>query len=97
LLNFGKISSSLLKGLADSSPEKQHRILPSLGLPIISLEELREGKPTDVLIFSWNISTEISDLIWSELGTEIRCWVAIPNLTELNLRNPTSDKRAELI
>jgi len=95
LLNVGKISGSLLKGLADSSPEKQHRILPSLGLPIISLEELREGKPTDVLIFSWNISTEISDLIWSELGNEIRCWVAIPNLTELQLGNLTSDKRVE--
>lgn len=83
ILNAAKISSDEISGIADSSPEKIGRILPSLGVPIISIEDLKKEKPTDILIFAWNISHEISTLVWRELGDNVRCWTAIPDLREL--------------
>jgi len=84
ILNAGRISQNEIAGIADSSPEKQGRLLPSLGIPIISSEELCKNNPTDILIFAWNISEEISKIIWDKLGLNVRCWVAIPDLRELN-------------
>jgi hypothetical protein len=83
ILNVGRIDASNLSGIGDSSLEKQGRYLPSSGVPIISLESLSKGKPTDILIFAWNISQEISELIWREIGDDIRCWIAIPTLKEI--------------
>lgn len=83
ILNAAKISDVEIFGIADSSPEKIGRILPSLGVPIISIEDLKREKPTDILIFAWNISHEISSLVWKELGNNVRCWIAIPDLKEL--------------
>jgi hypothetical protein len=83
ILNAAKISHVEISGIADSSPEKIGRFLPSLGVPIISIEDLKREKPTDILIFAWNISHEISTLVWKELGDNVRCWTAIPDLKEL--------------
>ncbi len=83
LINLGKFDSSDLIAIADSSPEKQGRFLPSQGIPIISLQELKQGNPTDVLIFSWNLTDEISQIIWNLLGEHVRCWIAIPELREI--------------
>jgi len=83
ILNAAKISRDEISGIADSSPEKIGRFLPSLGIPIISIEDLKVEKPTDILIFAWNISHEISTLVWEELGANVRCWIAIPDLKEL--------------
>ncbi len=83
ILNAAKITQDYISGIADSSPEKIGRILPSLGVPIISIEDLKREKPTDILIFAWNISHEISTLVWKELGDDVRCWTAIPDLKEL--------------
>lgn len=83
ILNAAKISHVEISGIADSSPEKMGRFLPSLGVPIISIEELKGERPTDILIFAWNISHEISKLVWEELGMNVRCWIAIPDLKEL--------------
>jgi hypothetical protein len=83
ILNAAKISCDEISGIADSSPEKIGRFLPSLGVPIISIDDLKVEKPTDILIFAWNISHEISTLVWEELGANVRCWIAIPDLKEL--------------
>ncbi|MDP1712758.1 MAG: class I SAM-dependent methyltransferase [Candidatus Nanopelagicaceae bacterium] len=83
ILNAAQIPGTAIMAITDSSPEKQGRYLPSLGLPIISLQDMSSMKPTDILIFAWNIAPEISQLIWRELGSNVRCWVAIPKLKEL--------------
>ena len=83
LINLGKFDSSDIIAIADSSPEKQGRFMPSQGIPIISLQALKESNPTDILIFSWNISSEISNVIWDLLGEHVRCWIAIPELREI--------------
>jgi len=83
LINLGKFDSADIIAIADSSHEKQGRFMPSQGIRIISLQELKESNPTDILIFSWNISSEISNVIWNLLGEHVRCWIAVPELREI--------------
>jgi hypothetical protein len=42
-----------------------------------------ESNPTDVLIFPWNISSEIASLIREISPKSIRIWQAVPSLKEI--------------
>jgi len=75
--------SKFLLGIADLSLEKQHRFMPPIGIMIISPEKLASLNPTDIVIFPWNIKSEIASQLRSQLGNRVRIWCAIPNLHEV--------------
>ncbi len=83
LLNAAKIERGRLEFIADGSIEKQGRRMPIKGFPIVSPIEMLESNPTDVLIFPWNISSEIASLIREVSPKSIRIWQAVPNLREI--------------
>jgi hypothetical protein len=84
LLNsISKQASESILGIADLSPEKQNRFLPPIHHRIVSPDELAIVKPTDILIFPWNISLEIASQLRAFLDPEIRYWCAIPNMHEV--------------
>jgi hypothetical protein len=83
LLNAAKIDKSWLKAIADGSHEKQGRYMPVNGIPILSPEEMFRVKPTDVVIFPWNIQDELVAAIEKESGGNIRIWKAIPHLERI--------------
>jgi hypothetical protein len=83
LLNAAKIEQGWLEFIADGSIEKQGRRMPIKGFPIVSPTEMLESNPTDVLIFPWNISSEIASLIREVSPKSIRIWQAVPNLREI--------------
>ena len=76
-------TSSLILGIADLSSEKQNRFLPPIHLEIISPDELVVAKPTDVLIFPWNIKVEIASQLRMRLDPQVRFWCAIPKMHEV--------------
>jgi hypothetical protein len=76
-------ASNFLLGIADLSLEKQHRFMPPIGIMIISPEKLASLNPTDIVIFPWNIKSEIASQLRSQLGNRVRIWCAIPNLHEV--------------
>jgi hypothetical protein len=76
-------ASNFLLGVADLSIEKQHRFMPPLGIEIISPEKLASLYPTDIVIFPWNIRSEIASQLRSQLGNSVRMWCAIPDLHEV--------------
>ena len=84
LLNAMSIESGLIRAIADISLEKQKRFLPSYGIEIISPQELFESKPTDILIFPWNIKNEISDYLRANCDNEVRLWCAIPKMHQVH-------------
>lgn len=84
LLNAAKIDKSWLQAIADGSHEKQGRFMPVNGIPILSPEEMFRVKPTDVVIFPWNIQDELVAAINKESGGDIRIWKAIPHLERIN-------------
>jgi hypothetical protein len=83
LLNSINADSNLVLAIADLSLEKQKRFMPPNGIKIISPEDLSEARPTDVIIFPWNIKEEIASSLKSNLGPGVRLWSAIPEMHEV--------------
>lgn len=80
LLNFAGVKPDLLPYVCDFSPSKQGRFLPGTHIPVVPPSILLEERPDMVLIFPWNLSSEIMNQL-----EYIRSWggmfaVAIPSL-----------------
>lgn len=85
LLNSIKLQADLIVAIADASQEKQNRFMPPNGIRIISPEQLYEQKPIDILIFPWNIKSEIAVNLKLNLGPDIRFWCAIPEMHQVEI------------
>lgn len=60
ILNYCGIDDNLVLGIGDSTPEKQGTFTPGTGIPVISIEELREIEPDYIILFAWNHFNEIA-------------------------------------
>jgi hypothetical protein len=83
ILNAIDLDPNLLLAIADLSLEKQKRFMPPHGTKIISPQELFASNPTDIVIFPWNIKSEIAIFLRTNLANEVRLWCAIPNMHEI--------------
>ena len=86
LLNAIEIQPNLMTAIADVSLEKQERFMPPHGIKIISPQDLFIASPTDIVIFPWNIKTEIAKFLRSNLGEDVRLWCVIPEIHEVDLK-----------
>ncbi len=86
LLNSIEIEPNLMTAIADVSLEKQERFMPPHGIKIISPQDLFIASPTDIVIFPWNIKTEIAKFLRSNLGKDVRLWCVIPEIHEVDLK-----------
>jgi hypothetical protein len=84
ILNSIDLEAGFMSGIADASLEKQHRFMPPHGIKIISPKQLIEEKPTDVVIFPWNIKSEIANYLRSNMDTDVRLWCAIPEMHQVS-------------
>jgi hypothetical protein len=82
-LNSIDATPNLIKAIADLSLEKQGRFMPPHGIKIFSPQELILEKPTDIIIFPWNIKLEIASFLRSNFGDQVRLWCAIPELHQV--------------
>jgi len=82
LLNYcGIKGNDLIRFVSDASPYKQNRYLPGSRIPVFEPNRIREYKPDIVIIFPWNLKTEISEQL-----SYIRNWggkfvVFVPELS----------------
>jgi SAM-dependent methyltransferase len=81
LLNYAGARTDLIAFVADKSPHKQGRYIPGVRVPILTPGDIRRATPDYLVIFPWNIATEIR----TELA-DIHDWggrfvTAIPTLT----------------
>jgi len=83
ILNSIDLELGSITAIADASLEKQNRFMPPHGIEIISPEKLFAGKPTDVVIFPWNIKSEIASYLGANLGEGVRLWCAIPEIHQV--------------
>ena len=83
ILNSINVDLDLISAIADASPEKQTRFMPPNGIEIISPQELFSKKPTDVIIFPWNIKNEIAEFLRKNLQSQTRLWCTIPYMHEV--------------
>ena len=83
VLNSIDLEPNLVNAIADLSLEKQRRFMSPHGIRIISPEELFLEEPTDVIVFPWNIKSEIASFLRSNLGDQVRIWCAIPEMHQV--------------
>jgi hypothetical protein len=83
LLNSIGLEEGLIHAIFDLSLEKQNRFMPPHGIRIISPQELPHENPTDIVIFPWNISSEITSFLRSNLGDEVGLWCVVPEMKEV--------------
>jgi len=86
ILNSIDLGIGEIHAISDASLEKQGRYMPAVSLEIISPEILFLEKPTDVVIFPWNIKKEIADFLRGGLGNQTRLWCIVPNMHEVTIK-----------
>jgi 2-polyprenyl-3-methyl-5-hydroxy-6-metoxy-1,4-benzoquinol methylase len=85
LLNFCGVRSDLLPYVADASPHKQGKHLPGSRIPVVPPEKLIADRPEDVVVFPWNLRSEI-EVQLSRAGLKgCRLLTFIPHRTESTL------------
>ena len=77
------MKSDLLKYVVDRSPHKQNKFLPGSRIPIVSEDRLKLDKPDYVVIFPWNLSTEITGQLDYLDGLGTVFIVAVPILSSV--------------
>lgn len=83
ILNYSKIEKDLIRGIADSSPEKQGWYMPSQGIPIVTPEKMYRDNPTHIIIFPWNIADELKFSILRNLSGTTKILKLIPSIQEV--------------
>ena len=83
LINYASIRSDLISFVVDRNPAKQGKMLPGSHIPICDEAALKKLKPDYIVIFPWNLKTEIMQqlLYISEWGA--RFVTAVPELKVL--------------
>lgn len=80
LMNYAGICSSLVSFVVDRNPAKQGKYMPGSRIPIVDERYLKKTKPDYVVIFPWNLKSEVMSQL-----EYIRAWggqfvTAIPEL-----------------
>lgn len=80
LLNYCGVKNDLIEFVADANPFKRNKYLPGSHIPVVDEEFLKNRRPDFVIIFPWNIRSEIIEQL-----SYIREWggkfvVTIPEL-----------------
>jgi hypothetical protein len=86
LLNCINLETLPIQAIADGSPEKQNRFMPTKFIPIISPQELFSNPTDHIVIFPWNIEKEIVQIISTNVNKRSRVWVVVPTLREIQLK-----------
>ena len=82
LLNYcGIKGNDLIQFVVDASPFKQNKFLPGSRIPVVAKEAIEKYQPDFIIIFPWNLKTEIAEQL-----SYVRNWgaqfvIAIPGLT----------------
>jgi hypothetical protein len=80
IMNFSGIRPDLIPFVVDRNPNKLGKFMPGSRIPIVDESIIREKRPEYILIFPWNLKSEIKAQL-----SYIRDWggqfiVAVPNL-----------------
>ena len=83
LINYAGVRQDLLSYVVDLNPAKQDKFLPGSRIPIVGEKYVRETQPDYVVIFPWNLRSEVVEQLSyiSEWGAKFV--VAVPELEVL--------------
>lgn len=84
LLNYAGVHQDLVSFIVDASPHKQGKLSPGSKIPIVNIDKMIAEKPDVILIFPWNIQTEIENYLNTINDWGATYWVSIPTLNQVN-------------
>jgi hypothetical protein len=73
VLNFAKILEHRISAVADDVKEKQGFLIPKMNIPIVSMKDMLDYSPTDIIVFAWNIREELEEKLRA-LGYSGNVW-----------------------
>jgi 2-polyprenyl-3-methyl-5-hydroxy-6-metoxy-1,4-benzoquinol methylase len=59
LLNFCGVKADLIEFVVDANPSKQGKFLPGSHIPVVNEATIQIEKPDIIILFPWNLSSEI--------------------------------------
>jgi len=80
LLNFAGVRSDLISFVADRSTSKQGKFLPGSRIPVVAEELIRREKPDYIVLFPWNLRTELFEQLSYARGWGAKFVTAVPGL-----------------
>lgn len=80
LLNYAGVQRNLIAFIADRNPAKQGKFMPGSRIPILPEARLRETRPDYIVIFPWNLQTEVMQQLEYIQDWAGRCITAVPEL-----------------
>ena len=80
LLNFSGVDKSLIPFVCDAAPSKQGKFLPGSHIPIIKSSNLTNCQLDFLIIFPWNIASEIKESVRPLLSKDTKIVTFIPEL-----------------
>lgn len=83
LMNYCGIDSSQIDYVVDKNPHKQGLYMPGSKIPIVDEDHLMQDKPDYIVIFPWNLVSEIIDQLDYVREWGAKFVVAIPTLKTL--------------
>lgn len=80
LMNFAGVRPDLVKFIVDRNPSKQSKFMPGTRVPIVQESILQDEKPDYVVLFPWNLRTELATQLAYVSEWKGRLVVAVPEL-----------------
>jgi len=80
LLNYCGIDSDLISYIVDRNPAKQGKFLPGSHIPVFPESVFETTPPDVVIIFPWNLKSEIRLQLSAQLGPEVKFMVTVPEV-----------------
>ncbi|MDC3411683.1 class I SAM-dependent methyltransferase [bacterium] len=81
LLNYcGIKGTDLIRYVVDKSPHKQKKLLPGSRIPVVSVEEINVTKPDFIIIFPWNLKSEVINQLSYTKSWGAKFVIVIPDL-----------------
>jgi ABC-type Fe3+-hydroxamate transport system substrate-binding protein len=79
-LNFSGIKDDFIDSVYDAANAKQGKFLPGSHLPILPPEAMNKIQPDYIIIFPWNIASEVVSQIRSEGQLKAKFVTFIPQV-----------------
>jgi len=83
LLNYSGIRSDLISYVVDKNPSKQNKYLPGSRIEIVDESRVRQTKPDYIVIFPWNLKSEVMNQLHYIRNWNGKFVTAVPELNIL--------------
>ena len=80
LMNYAAIKDNIISFVCDAAPAKQNKFLPGTHIPILHPDLLISHEVDYIIIFPWNISSEVKQQLREKIKYQAKFVTFVPEL-----------------